>query len=178
MNIHSITFNVHEFHNSTSLPVFVWLGEWLFKEKYMIESRLPQASQHLECDSPPTGGWLASLQAGPICPPKAPVCNCHLHWSMEWTTGYTIALFPALLCMELCVHGGEDWLFLDILCLQHAPHITMTAKYPLLAKELWSRGDMEPLHCSDSVCLNLFIASMVWSRFLKFTSVPVVCRCP
>ena len=103
---------------------------------------------------------------------------CHLHWSMEWTTGYTIALFPALLCMELCVHGGEDWLFLDILCLQHAPHITMTAKYPLLAKELWSRGDMEPLHCSDSVCLNLFIASMVWSRFLKFTSVPVVCRCP
>lgn len=53
------------------------------------------------------------------------------HWSMEWTTGYTIALFPVLLCMELCVHGGEDCLFLDILCLQQAPHITMTTKYLL-----------------------------------------------
>ena len=64
----------------------------------------------------------------------------HLHWSMEWTTGYTIALFPALLCMELCAHGGEDWLFLDILCLQHAPHITMTTKYPLLAKSCDPEG--------------------------------------
>ena len=48
--------------------------------------------------------------------------------------------------MELCVHGGEDWLFLDILCLQQAPHITMTTKYPLLAKSCdlgVQVGDME-----------------------------------
>lgn len=81
----------------------------------------------------------------------------HPHWSMEWTTGYTIALFPVLLCMELCVHGGEDWLFLDKLCLQHAPHITMTSKYPLLAKSCdpWcsSIGDMEPLHYVQTICV-------------------------
>lgn len=51
----------------------------------MIESRLPPASQYLECDSPPTGG-LASLQARPICPPKAPVCN--LSSTLEYGVDY------------------------------------------------------------------------------------------